>query len=281
MNIRKVFLSLTFVLSVLVVAGCGDNKDNGNVEKLDFEINTLTKDTVCTLFGGKTGPKCQLNYSLKYASGNDADFINKIITNNLFPDVSTDTTDLEGAAEHAVLKAVYDYKANLKGVTKKSIKDGTVPVGSADFKRTVDTESKTLKDQVLVYTVKYFEQAYGMTNSVENEFTFNISLADKSVVKLENVFVPGYKDRLVGKIVGKMAEEYKTSGVEGLQSKGIFSDGMPYAPDNFIVGKDDITFVYNPFEVAGRKYGTIRICLSFDELKDIMKKEWYAFFESK
>lgn len=243
-------------------------------------MHTLSVDTICTLFGGKTGPRCEINYSLKYAEGNDADSLNRVITRCVFPE-NVDSSDIERAAHSEIKNIVDDYKVTLKGVTKKSIADGSFPAVYAEYKRVLNTNCKIVNKQLLVYTVSYTERAYGESDSLENLFTFNIGLKNISVAKTDDIFVPGYKDRLIGKIVNKMAKNYRVNDLSALQRKGIFSDGIPYATDNFIISEDNITFVYNPFEIAGRSYGIIKVTLEAEEIKDIMKKEWYAFFGIK
>ena len=274
-------MSLTFVLSLFLTVGCGGGRDNEDVKNTDFEINTVTEDTVSMLFGGKTGPKCEVSYSLKYAEGADAGYVNNIIINKIFPDAGADTIDVQAAAAADVSRRVAEYKQSLKSVTKKSISDGSFPAQSANYKLAVDADCNMLNDMILVYKVSYVEQAYGDLNPVENEFSFNISCNEKAEITTDDIFVPGYKERLVKKIVDNLASTYKVSGLEALRARGVFNDGMPYAPDNFIIGKDDITFVYNPFEIAGRKYGIIRVVLGAEDIKDIMKKSWYAFFGIK
>ena len=281
MIIRKVLLYVTFVLSVFCTAACGGGADDADVKNTDFEINTVTADTVSMLFGGKTGPRCEVSYTLKYASGEDAAYINRIIINNVFPEAGADTSDIAAAAGADIVSRVAGYKEALKGVTRKSIAEGNFPEESASYKLLVSSDCDMLKERILVYDVSYVEQAYGDTEPVENKFSFNISCNDKAEITADDIFVPGYKDRLVTKIIASMSKTYSASGLESLRSKGIFRDGLPYAPENFVITAEGITFIYNPFEVAGRKYGIIKVELSAEELKDIMKKDWYPFFGIK
>ena len=279
MNIRKILFLFTSVLFLVGIVGCGGKADSTDEETINFEINKLSADTVYSLFGGKNGPKCEVEYSLNFAEGNDVEYINNFITKKIFP--QSDSSDLETAVHNEMLEIVEDYKATLKGVTKKSISDGSFAAASAEYKRSVSTSYEILKNEILVYNLSFSEKAYGESTGVENEFTFNISIKDKREVTLDDIFVHGYKARLVDKIIGVMAENYKVKGIDGLRQKGLFTDGMPYAPDNFVIAKDEIIFIYNPFEIAGRRYGIIKVNIPAEQLKDIMKKERYAFFDIK
>lgn len=279
MKIRKVVFLFTSVLFLAGIMGCGSKSENTDVKTVGFEIKKLSADTVFTLFGGKNGPKCEVEYALNYAEGDDAGYVNSFIIKKIFP--QADTTSLETAVHNEMLEIVDDYKATLKGVTKKNISDGSIDPASAEYKRSVKSSYEIINNEILVYNLSFSELAYGESTGVENEFTFNFSINDKKEVTLDDIFVQGYKARLVKKIIDAMAENYKVGGIEGLRSKGIFTDGMPYAPDNFVIAKDEITFVYNPFEIAGRRFGIIKVSIPAEKLKDIMKKERYAFFDIK
>ena len=46
-----------------------------------------------------------------------------------------------------------------------------------------------------------------------------------------------------------------------------------YPSDNFILGDNDITFIYNASEIAPADKGIIELHLSYNDLEQIMKKE--------
>ncbi len=267
-------------LTALLMSSCGENKGESTELADDLELNTITADTVCTLFGGKGGPACTISYKLKYAEGTNADDFNRIITGRLFPQ-SSDSLDVEKSVHNELLQIIDDYKKTLTGVTKKSIADGSFPVSFATYRRFVNAECSKVKNEILSYKAFYEEKAYGEKDSLVSINSFNVSLTDRKLITKSDIFVPGSSERLGMKIAGKLFAEYGVKDLAGLQRKGIFVDGIPYATDNIEISDKDITFIYNPFEIAGRKYGIINVVVPADELKDIMKKEWIAFFEKK
>ena len=44
-----------------------------------------------------------------------------------------------------------------------------------------------------------------------------------------------------------------------------------YAPQNFILGDDEITFIYNPYEIAPYSKGNTELTLSYSQLSKLMK----------
>lgn len=273
------YFAVLLLLS-LFITSCGGGNETPDSVSADFEMKTVSVDTVCKLFKGSDSPGCDVHYKICYADGQDAAFLNTILTRKMFPGAS-DSTDIEKAATEEMHGIVEDYKATLKGVTRKNISNGLFPVDMARYRRSIVTTSKIVKKNILVYTATVQEKAYGETDSLVNQFTFNISLSDRCMITPDDIFVPGYKDRLAQKIVAKLSAQYKVSGIEGLQRKGIFAEGIPYASDNIIITDDALTFVYNPYEIAGRSYGMISITVTAEEVKDIMEKQWITFFESK
>ena len=277
---KHIFHLAALLLLFVSITSCGGSSETSVTTSADFEMQTISVDTVCKLFKGNDSPQCDVHYKLHIADGDDASYVNKIIVRNLFP-VASDSTNIELAASEEMRAIVDDYNAILKGVTRKSISEGKFPASMAQYRRNVTTVSKKVKDDILVYTATVQEKAYGEIDSLVNQFTFNISLSERCQITLDDIFVPGYKDRLAQKIVDKLSAQYKVSGMEGLQRKGIFIEGIPYASDNIIIADNGLTFVYNPFEIAGRTYGMINVTVTAEEVKDIMDKKWQTFFELK
>jgi len=44
-----------------------------------------------------------------------------------------------------------------------------------------------------------------------------------------------------------------------------------FATENFILGSDGVTFIYNPYEIAPYAAGVIELTISNDDLKPIWK----------
>ena len=69
----------------------------------------------------------------------------------------------------------------------------------------------------------------------------------------------------------KLMEDEGVSTIEGLGEKGYFIDIEMNITNNFILGNDSMTFLYNRYEIAPYAMGDILISLDYETLKDIMK----------
>ena len=74
-------------------------------------------------------------------------------------------------------------------------------------------------------------------------------------------------------IIRNLSEQYKTDGPDGLKDQGVFALGEPYVPDNFVLGKDSVTFIYQPYDVAAYALGTIRASVAYSDIETAIVKK--------
>ena len=53
----------------------------------------------------------------------------------------------------------------------------------------------------------------------------------------------------------------------------MFALGEPYVPDNFVLGKDSVTFIYQPYDVAAYALGTIRASVAYSDIETAIVKK--------
>ena len=89
-------------------------------------------------------------------------------------------------------------------------------------------------------------------------------------ITLKDIFTEGYEEPLLEMLTRKLMEDEGVSTVEGLQEKGYFGEEM-FITNNFILGADSLTFLYNRYEIAPYAMGDRLISLDYETLKEIMK----------
>ena len=89
-------------------------------------------------------------------------------------------------------------------------------------------------------------------------------------VTLNDIFKDGYEEPLLEMLNRKLMADEGVSTIEGLREKGYFGEDM-FITNNFILGNDSMTFLYNRYEIAPYAMGDILISLDYETLKDIMK----------
>ena len=112
-------------------------------------------------------------------------------------------------------------------------------------------------------------------NSYKSTIIFNP--IDGNTVTLDDILKPGYKEALTALLTTKLLEEYNAKTIKEAQEIGLFINetGVPI-PSNYTFDNNGIVFIYNTYEIAPYVFGAIHLTLTYDELKDLLKK-WKAY----
>jgi hypothetical protein len=144
--------------------------------------------------------------------------------------------------------------------------------GQAAWPWQADVTVQVILDRPGMVTLALFSNTFtGDARNTSNTQYFVFDAVSGRLLGLHDLFVPGFEsklDALIEKHVRQMnifAEpESLTQGPNEQPLKTI------YHTDNFAVTGTGIMFMYNPYEIAPFSSDTIRIELSFDELRDIL-----------
>ena len=94
------------------------------------------------------------------------------------------------------------------------------------------------------------------------------------LLNLQDIFVPGYEDRLNAILLQSLCEKVGVEDIHDLHQNGyLFSMDM-FPSDNFIINEETITFHYNPYEIASYDKGSTDLTLSLTDLQEILRPEY-------
>ena len=82
------------------------------------------------------------------------------------------------------------------------------------------------------------------------------------------------RDALLARFKAGLADTHFTFSfrMRSLREKGYLYSSDMYASDNFLLGSDGITFIYNPYEIAPYELGMTELTVDYDYIEDILKK---------
>ncbi|MBR5697765.1 MAG: DUF3298 domain-containing protein [Prevotella sp.] len=263
-------LSLPIVIALLLMLGaCGKKK--GVVSVAGYEIDSVVVDTTASLVKAAGAPTCQLSLHLHFLKDAKAQGLN-------------DTLLREG-----ILLPDY-FSLNKEKLTVKALVDSFVGRYVEEYIREYAPLYRADQEHASAYNVEYRvhsrfqESASGVLTHIADVYSYgggihgirqtlalNIDTDKGAIIRLADLFAEGSEQELKDKIVEQMAKGQKAKSLAGLQEKGIFADGEVYASENFILGKDDITFIYGEDEIAPHDVGEIRVKLDKDDIKKLMK----------
>lgn len=98
----------------------------------------------------------------------------------------------------------------------------------------------------------------------------NFNTATGAEIVLQDIFSGDYERRIMQELVVALAAYFKVEPVTDVVVKGFLINDL-YISNNFILGKDKITFIYNRYDIAPYAAGEIVLDIEYSKLKDILK----------
>ena len=251
---KKISTSILIAATALMTTfSCGNQSNNGNNNKDSITFDSIKVDSTLSLSDKPDAPSCHVSLCLTYAKGKNADFINDSIIRSgiLCPDyfsiTSRKLTPAE-AADSFVTRYVSEYQR--------------------DYVRTMVIDDNDKYYTYIADIYNYGGGAHGISYVVAR----NIDASTGKIVSLKDIFVPGYENELNDLIVKSLCKKYDVADLEALRERTIFYGIDVYAPDNYIIGNDDITFIYSSDEIASHAEGEIRATIKNSDLEKLFRK---------
>lgn len=107
-------------------------------------------------------------------------------------------------------------------------------------------------------------------NSYYTVLNFNPATGEEVV--LQDILKENYEEPLTALLTSTLATDLQVEDTEGIRSKGyLYPNADMYISNNYILGKEQIVFIYNKYDIAPYAVGDIMINISYDKLKDLLK----------
>lgn len=227
-------------------------------------------DTTANLVpGDSTSPKAKIKITLVYAKGDSAQKVNNyILSSDAFKNDFVKPSSLKDLTpKNAVNKFVQEFiQSYRKECGPVYAKDKTSQSCNYEFiangKAIDNGQTTSLAFDKYVYT--------GGANGMSSSITINVDKKDGEVISKEKLLKQISADKTKKEIVNSLVKQLKVKNAQQLHdSLNVFSDAPVYIPDNFIIGKDSITFIYGDLEIAPHYLGVLKAKVA---KKDIMNK---------
>lgn len=259
------------IVLIFFLCTCTEEKPRPvNITGLTFD--TISVDTTSVLIPNDSiSPKCSLSISLQIARGKDAKKINQAIISAdiLMPGyVDTGTKHLTPRqyVDSFACHYINDYTRDYAPLYLDDKENAT----SYDDVYNVSTTTQSTHEGFICYIANITHYGGG-THETQQTLVRNISIRTGKVLTLDSVFNHGYEQKLHAELTKALCKKFKVSNIAQLAEKNILVDGKIYAPDNFILFKHKIQFIYNPDEIAPHDIGEIKIDVSRKALKGLMQ----------
>lgn len=254
------------ILSAFLLCACGGGS-TASYEGMEFD--SIVIDIVAALGKSENAPKCHLKLNIQYAKGNNAQRFNDTLLRSgiLAPDyfsLSDEKLSVKAIVDSFACRYIADYLRDY-GTLYRSDTDHAVSY-NCDF--IVNTSTHNGGDDILNYVARLYTFGGG-AHGIRQTIVKNFDMKSGRMLSLADVF---FDDTVLKeKIIEQLIEKFDVDSFEQLREKFVFADGQVYAPDNFILTDDDITFIYCEDEIAPHEVGEIRVKFDRSDLKTYMR----------
>ena len=178
---------------------------------------------------------------------------------------------MQQAVDSFVSQYTHEYKQNLTPLYIED-KGDELKHRWYEYEYNIETETKVGRDDaVVIYTITldYYE---GGAHGIEQLLVMNFDMQSGNQLTLQDIFVPGYEERLKEMLLNKLMDMTDSKTMEELKEKGFLYSMDMFPSENFMLEEDHITFVYNAYEIAPYTMGRTSLEMSYSELSEILKK---------
>jgi hypothetical protein len=251
------------IVATAVLTACSSSESS-----IEYDIVKVDRHVAITK--AQDAPCCDVHLELacaKKTEGERAKAINDAVTRWLF---DMEGISMQQAADSFANKYTRDYQKNFAPLYREDAGD---PEKRAwyEYHYNINGEMASGRDGITVYTasIDYYE---GGAHGINQRLTMNFDNKDGKALTLNDVFSTGFEYSLNELLLEKLIEKAGAKDVDELRQMGYLYAMDIFAPENFILGQDNVTFVYNPYEIASYEKGLIELTIDNDELKDLWKK---------
>ncbi len=265
-RIRKRLMTALAVGGVLMLCACGDTEDSN---KMVFKSVKTERHVAISNENG--APGCSVSLEIACADekqgGEAAKNMNATLAEELL-DISGVT--LQQAADSFANSYTRNYMKDM-GPLYREDRNDPAKRQWYEYHYNITSETMAGDEGVTIYTA-YLDYYEGGAHGINQKLAMNFDNKTGRLLTLADVFVAGYDTKLNEKLLNALMELKDAESMEALQEKGFLLAVDIYAPENFMIGNEAITFIYNPYEIAPYSEGITELTLEKETLEDILKK---------
>lgn len=263
---KKLYIPIIIVAFVILWSNtsCSCNEEN------DVPFETLIVNANTSISTDSGAPMCKVHINLMYADRTKskvADTINKTIINKAF---SFDHLSPQQAVDSFTNNYLSNYKKDLTELYKTDKDSKDLSAGWYDYSYVMNSTIQKGSKHVLIYII-HLESYEGGAHGNSQDIILNFNTRNGKLFTINNLFVPGYEHGLNELLLKALEDKTGCKNLNELHNKGYLLSSGIYPSDNFMLNEDDITFIYNPYEIASYDKGETELTISYSDLDKLLK----------
>lgn len=263
---------IVVLLSFLTTMGlfsCSQKTASAPSDELTFD--SIVKDTAVVLTHSTDTGRCTLHMSVLCAKGKNAHMVNDtLLRSDIFWKIFCDTS-LQGMTMPQALDTyAKGFVEHYKDEITPLMNDGFGGV-AATYNYNVTTTVQPGRDSTVTYVASIYAFTGGAHGSAET-IVLNFDTRTGRCLTLGDVLRHGYEVTTNRLIEQQLLRVFEAKTVSELHTMTFFPDQKVFTPNNFILGKDSITFIYLQDEVAPHAAGEIRVAIPYKDLDGVLRQ---------
>lgn len=252
----------------VILSACGGGTGGGLFSSSSIDMEDAKATKAVPILNEDNTPQCQINLQVKYMKGDDeiAKNINNAIMERLFQ--MTNLT-MQQAVDSFANYYSHEYQKNMAPLYREDRADQAKHAWY-EYRYTIETDAQRGKDDCIVYIID-LDMFEGGAHPIRQQLVMNFDAKTGKQIQLDDLFVQGYQYPLNDLLMEELKNVTKCKSLEELHEQDYLLTMDIYAPQNFILGDDEITFIYNPYEIAPYSKGNIELKLSYSRLEKLLK----------
>ena len=249
--------------SVLALLLCACSEES---ETITFE--TVTADKTVALTADSLSPTCSVNIRLEQAtpsSGRAGEIINATVTERL---LDRNDDNMQKSAEAYVDEYTSNYLRTLLPLYNQD-SDDIHKQAWYHYHYIINSHTQAGSKGTLVYLadLNYRE---GGNHAINQQVIMNFEAKTGRLLNIRDVFIEGFEEQLKPILLKALQEKTGLATMKALHDNGYLNNSDIYVPENFILGSDAITFVFNPDEIAPYSVGSIELTIAYAAVDRIL-----------
>lgn len=254
-----------YIISTLLFCTC---RNSPGADEIQFR--TVRVEHVTPLISDHPTPCCKMVIEMEEIDDTTltARRMNHSIMVSAFGTPSSTLTD---AIDSFCENYSRQYKKDLSTLYQSDMENG-INAAWYDYKFHLFSTHKKGHDDCLCYLIRKVRYEGG-AHEYEDIICLNFDTNTGELITLEDRYRPTLYSRLPSILLHKTLEQFNCQSLQELHEKNILRLTEMYIPNNYELGEDGITFIFNAGEIAPHESGAIRLTVPYAEIESFTSQK--------
>lgn len=246
----------TAIAALLTISLSGCKKILGSTE---IEFNEITVSKTVVLEKDGNSPKCEVSLKIHQATNATNDIgrkINAAIVRKIF---DMDDIGIQEAADSFASLYTSEYRKNMAPLYRVDRSDSNKRPWY-EYRYSVATETRHDAENITNYIIAldYYE---GGAHGIKQLLTINFDDKTGETLTLRDIYGEDYESRITEQLLQALFKKTDCKDIEQLRQQGYLYSMDMFVPENYIIADNEITFIFNPYEIAPYSEGCIELVI--------------------